>query len=164
MTLKQHRNFSGGKMKFAPVLVLALSIFASGQFAEARGRSCKKSECAVQITVSRAEQTLTLKAEGISEKWRVSTGRPGMATPSLETNPDGRMYNDYVMSVGTLRVKHVVFLRGGFAIFGVTSRAQENKLGQAVSYGGIRLDLKNAALLQDVVKSYGVNNTWVSIR
>ena len=58
---------------------------------------------------------------------------------------------------------YAVFLQGGYAIHG-TTMGNFLKLGTKASHGCIRLHPDNAKVFNALVKTVGLQETWISIK
>jgi hypothetical protein len=115
----------------------------------------------VHVTISKSQQQMAVSIDGgPSYRWAVSTGRPGLDTPSgnfrairLEQVYYSKKYDDAPMP-------NAVFFHGGYAIHGTL---EERNLGRPVSHGCVRLMRANAAVLFDAVRSQGMSRTHIVV-
>jgi lipoprotein-anchoring transpeptidase ErfK/SrfK len=135
-----------------------------------RSAKCQGKECAIYIEINKTKQQVKIYIDGDKEyKWKVSTGLPKYETPKFNKNPDGRMYKAYTSTKypggdyqGLGNMPYAIFISGGFAIHG-TPKGNWPLLGQKASHGCIRIHPDNAKILYDLVKQYGISDTWFSI-
>jgi hypothetical protein len=132
---------------------------------------CQQLECNVYAQVVKSEQKLYLYINGVVQNvWAVSTGKEGHETPLMNTAPNGRIYDSYSSSAypggdynGLGNMPYAVFIQGGFAVHG-TGEPNWPFLGTKASHGCIRLHPDNAKIFNRLVRSVGVQNTWVSVQ
>lgn len=149
-------------------LETGLPAFVAPKFSEAP--KCRKFDCPLYAIVDKSTQTLKLYVRGSLEyTWLVSTGVAGYGTPNWEGQPNGRIYQAYSSKKfpggdykGLGNMPYAVFLFGGFAIHGTTV-GNFAKLGKPASHGCIRLHAENGKIFNQLVRQFGVQNTWVSI-
>ncbi len=124
--------------------------------------SLQASNAGVLVAVNEQTQTMSVTIEGLETyRWKVSTGRAGMATPTgtfrpfrMERDHFSKEWDDSPMPYS------IFFTPDGHAIHGTLSTW---RLGKPVSHGCIRLDPRNAAILYDIVTAEGLGNTQVVI-
>ncbi len=127
--------------------------------------------CGVYAQVVKNRQEMYLYVGGrYQATWKVSTGREGFRTPNFETHPNGRIYNRYSSITfpggdynGLGNMPYAVFISGGFAFHG-TPQGNWGNLGRPASHGCIRLHPDNAWRLNNLIRQYGVSNTWVTVQ
>lgn len=114
----------------------------------------------VSIDVSIARQSLTIRFPGGSYSTLISSARPGFQTvtgcfshPHLERMHYSKKYDNAPMP-------HSMFFYGGYAIHGTYDEAH---LGRPASHGCVRVSLRDAAYLYDIVESYGARNTRICV-
>jgi len=135
-------------------LRLAAALAAAILFAAAPARAD------LLIQVDKATQQMTVSADGeLLYTWPVSTGRDGYDTPNGAFNPlwmdrDHRSeeWDDAPMPYS------MFFTKQGHAIHGTF---EVRHLGQPVSHGCVRLSVKNASILWELVKQHKMANTMV---
>ena len=128
-----------------------LALLAFGQVARAN----------ILINVDKTTQRMTVTVDGeLRYTWPVSTGRAGYDTPSgtfwvLAKDKDHRSkeYDDAPMPYS------IFFTTAGNAVHGTNHRG----LGQPLSHGCVRLSVKNAATLWDLVSKEALYSTVVQI-
>lgn len=136
-----------------------------------KANACVRQDCPVYIYVSKSAQRLTLYVDGYARgTWAVSSGMAGHETPDFDRHPDGRIYTRYTSTKypegdynGLGNMPYAVFIQGGFAIHG-TPRGNWARLGRPASHGCIRIHPDNAQYINSLVRSYGVRNTWITVR
>jgi hypothetical protein len=127
------------------------------------------SNCPVVARISLGNQVMILSVEGqVVGQFATSTGVGGR-TPRWSGHPDGRIFTAHTSSRykggdynGLGNMPYAVFLFGGFAIHG-TPRGNWSRLGSKASHGCIRIHPRNAQYFNQIVRSYGPRNVWVSI-
>ncbi len=115
----------------------------------------------ILISVDKTTQRMTVTVDGrLLYTWPVSTGKPGYDTPNgtfwaLAKDKDHRSkeYDDAAMPYS------IFFTRTGNAVHGTTSRG----LGRPLSHGCVRLSVKNAAILWDLVSKQALYSTVFQI-
>jgi hypothetical protein len=112
------------------------------------------------IKVDKSSQQMTVSADGKPlYTWPVSTGRARYNTPSGEYKPLGMDRHHYSREWDDAPMPYSIFFtEEGHAIHGTL---EQRSLGRAVSHGCVRLSVKNAAILWDLVKEQGKANTKV---
>lgn len=133
--------------------------------------SCYQIGCKIWIRVSKSEQQLYLYIDGaLQNTWPVSTGINGRNTPNFETHPNGRIYDKYSSTKypggdynGYGNMPFVVFIERGFAIHG-TPKSNWAKLGKKASHGCVRVHPDNAFKINRLVRTYGIQNVWISVQ
>ena len=108
-----------------------------------------------------SEQHMTVFWDGEKRyNWKVSTARRGKVTPRgrwkakwLSRHHRSSRYNGAPMP-------YSIFYDGNFAVHGTN---QIKRLGRPASAGCIRLHPENAAVLFNLTKNYGLENTVVSV-
>lgn len=135
------------------------------------GPECYRASCRVYAKVVKSEQRLYLYVDGsLVDTWLVSTGVSGHNTPDFDTHPSGRIYDKYSSNKypggdynGLGNMPYVVFIRGGFGIHGTPS-GNWPKLGRPASHGCIRVHPDNGFKFNRLVRSAGINNTWITVQ
>jgi hypothetical protein len=117
----------------------------------------------VVITVDQASQRMLVTVDGATRyDWPVSTGRAGYNTPDGTFRPNRMEAMHYSNEYEEAPMPHSIFFDlNGHAIHGFSDTPH---LGMAVSHGCVRLSPANAAVLFDVVKAEGMDNTTVIVR
>lgn len=131
---------------------------------------CYREGCAVWLDIDKATQTARLYVEGQLEgEFLVSTGT-GNKTPNFDQHPNGRIYDRYTSTKfpggnykGLGNMPYAVFIRGGFAVHG-TPEGNWPKLGTKASHGCIRMHPDNGKIFNQLVRHYGVQDTWITVR
>ena len=115
----------------------------------------------ILISVDKTTQRMTVSVDGaVRYTWPVSTGRPGYDTPNgtfwaLAKDKDHRSkeYDNAPMPYS------IFFTKMGNAVHGTRDRG----LGRPVSHGCVRLSVKNAAILWDLVSKEALYSTVLQI-
>ena len=114
----------------------------------------------VLITIDKTHQKMTIFVDGERKyEWRVSTGRPGYATPSgtyAATSMNEVWYSKEWDNAPM--PNSIFFTKAGHAIHG---SFEVKKLGKAASHGCVRISPTNAATLYGLVGKNGLENTQV---
>lgn len=133
---------------------------------------CKEKECIVFAAIDKKKQMLYLYILGeVKDSFKVSTGKgKKYETPEMSRHPAGPVLIKYTSRkfpggnyMGLGNMPYAVFVKGGFAIHGTTP-GNFSKLGNRASHGCIRLHPDNAKVFNALVKTVGLQQTWVSIR
>jgi lipoprotein-anchoring transpeptidase ErfK/SrfK len=112
------------------------------------------------ISVDKSAQQMTVTVDGQQRYvWPVSTGGHGYDTPSGDFKPF-RMEKDHFSDEydEAPMPYSIFFTKIGHAIHGTY---EQRNLGRAVSHGCVRLSVKNAATLWELVKRQKMANTTV---
>jgi lipoprotein-anchoring transpeptidase ErfK/SrfK len=114
----------------------------------------------ILINIDKSRQQMAVLVDGIEKySWPVSTGKYGYSTPSGTFTPTSMNEVWYSTQWDNSPMPHsIFFLKDGHAIHG--SNDVKN-LGKPVSHGCVRISPANAAILYDLVKSNGMENTKV---
>jgi hypothetical protein len=116
----------------------------------------------ILISVDKSAQRMTVTVDGQPRyNWPVSTGRPGYDTPN-GTFTAFRMDKDHRSEEwdNAPMPFSIFFTATGDAVHGTY---EQRSLGRAVSHGCVRLSVKNAAILWDLVKRETVWSTTVQV-
>src|SRR3974390_410025 len=136
----------------APVSVAILLLFTLLQAAHAA--------LLVEINKSTQQMTITLNNERIFD-WPVSTGAGGYDTPSGNFRPFRMEIDHYSDEWDNAPMPYSIFFTDtGVAVHGTY---EQRSLGAAVSHGCVRLSVKNAATLWNLVKQEKMANTSVVV-
>jgi len=134
--------------------------------------TCKEKDCLLYAEIDKSKQLLYLYLLGEPiDTFKVSTGlAKKYETPAMSLRPNGPILTKYTSKKfpggnyqGLGNMPYAVFLKGGYAIHGTTT-GNFAKLGTRASHGCIRLHPDNAKVFNALVKTVGLNNTWVSIK
>jgi lipoprotein-anchoring transpeptidase ErfK/SrfK len=114
----------------------------------------------ILINIDKSRQQMTVFVDGIEKySWPVSTGKYGYSTPSGTFTPTSMNEMWYSKQWDNSPMPHsIFFLKDGHAIHG--SHEVKN-LGKPVSHGCVRISPENAAILYELVKTNGMENTKV---
>ncbi|HEY6062414.1 MAG TPA: L,D-transpeptidase [Chitinophagaceae bacterium] len=132
---------------------------------------CRERECPLFAAINKSKQMLYLFIDGeLKDSFPVSTGMKKYRTPDLNVRPSGPLFTKYTSRKfpggnykGLGNMPYAVFVRGGYAIHGTTP-GNFSKLGTVASHGCIRLHPDNARIFYELVKLFGLDHTWVSVR
>ena len=132
--------------------------------------TCKEGACGLYAHVIKARQIMYLYVDGeLKDSFDISTGLKEYSTPELAMHPNGPIFTKYTSRKfpggnykGLGNMPYAVFIKGGYAIHGTTT-GNLKKLGQQASHGCIRLHPNNARLFYEMVKVFGLKNTWVKV-
>src|SRR6516164_4618960 len=134
---------------WAPLAAALLSLLASAAGAH------------VLINVDKSTQQMTVSVDGAPRyRFTVSTGRPGLGTPSGTFHPERMEPVWFSKEYYNSPMPHSIFFHGGFAIHG---SYEIDRLGGPASHGCIRLHPQNAATLFALVKQQGVGATIIVV-
>jgi lipoprotein-anchoring transpeptidase ErfK/SrfK len=134
--------------------------------------ACQGKDCLLYVEIDKSRQQLYLYLMGeLKDSFAVSTGKgKKYETPNMDLQPRGPVLTKYTskkfpggnyMKLGNM--PYAVFLRGGYAIHGTTP-GNFAKLGTRASHGCIRVHPDNAKVLNSLVKTVGLQQTWVRIK
>jgi len=135
-------------------LRLAAALAAAILFAAAPARAD------LLIQIDKAAQQMSVSADGqLLYTWPASTGRDGYDTPNGAFNPLWMDREHYSEEWDDAPMPYSIFFtKQGHAIHGTY---EVRHLGQPVSHGCVRLSVKNASILWDLVKQHKMANTMV---
>jgi len=115
----------------------------------------------VLINVDKSAQQMTVSVDGAQRyRFTVSTGRPGLGTPSGTFRPERMELTWFSKKYYNSPMPHSIFFHGGFAIHG---SYEINALGGPASHGCIRLHPDNAATLYALVQQQGMEATTIVV-
>jgi L,D-transpeptidase catalytic domain len=133
----------------ASLLAALASLFASAAGAN------------VLINVDKTTQSMTVSVDGAARyRFTVSTGRPGLGTPSGTFHPERMEPVWFSKEYYNSPMPHSIFFHGGFAIHG---SYEIDALGGPASHGCIRLHPDNAATLYALVEREGLGATTIVV-
>ena len=114
----------------------------------------------ILINIDKTHQQMTVFVDGIEKySWPVSTGRYGYSTPSGTFTPTSMNEVWYSKQWDNSPMPHsIFFMKDGHAIHG---SHEVKTLGKPVSHGCVRISPENAAILYDLVKTNGMQDTKV---
>ncbi|MEO5805089.1 L,D-transpeptidase [Devosia sp.] len=116
----------------------------------------------VSIVVDISDQSMAVSVDGdVQYRWDVSTGKRGYHTPTGNYEPIRMARRYYSKKYDNAPMPYSIFFHGGYAIHGTTHL---RALGTPASHGCVRLDPENAAVLYELVREYGPDNTAIQIR
>jgi hypothetical protein len=115
----------------------------------------------VLINVDKSSQQMTVAVDGAPRyRFTVSTGRPGLGTPSGTFRPERMELTWFSKKYYNSPMPHAIFFHGGFAIHGSYEISQ---LGGPASHGCIRLHPDDAASLYALVEQQGMEATTIVV-
>jgi hypothetical protein len=115
----------------------------------------------VLINVDKSSQQMTVAVDGAQRyRFTVSTGRPGLGTPSGTFHPERMEPTWFSKEYYNSPMPHSIFFHGGFAIHG---SYEINALGGPASHGCIRLHPEDAATLYALVQQQGMGATTIVV-
>src|SRR6476620_2749410 len=134
----------------APLIAATVSVLALGQAAQAD----------LLIAVDKSTQRMTVAVNGQRMyDWPVTTGGSGYDTPGGTFKPFRMEIDHYSDEYDNAPMPYSIFFtQTGNAIHGTY---EQRNLGHAVSHGCVRLSVKNAAMLWELVKREKMANTKV---
>lgn len=134
--------------------------------------TCREKDCLLFVEIDKSKQLMYVYLLGeLKDSFKVSTGlAKRYETPEMSLQPYGPILTKYSSKkypggnyMGLGNMPYVVFLRDGYAIHGTTTGSFA-KLGTKASHGCVRLHPDNAKVFNALVKTVGLNNTWVKIK
>src|SRR4030081_1294828 len=141
-------------MRFRFSLCAPLAAALMGLFASAAGAH-------VLINVDKSSQQMTVAVDGAPRyRFAVSTGRPGLGTPSGTFHPQRLEPTWSSKEYYNSPMPHSIFFHGGFAIHG---SYEISHLGGPASHGCIRLHPDNATTLYALVQQQGMEATTIVV-
>jgi hypothetical protein len=109
------------------------------------------------VNISKSQQQLAVSLDGTElYRWPVSTGRPGLETPSGSYHPIRLERKWYSRRYDWTPMPWSMFFYRGYAVHGTL---EARKLGRAVSHGCVRLQRANAETLFSLVREQGKSST-----
>jgi hypothetical protein len=137
------------------------SLFASFAAAVLMSMLASAAGAHVLINVDKSSQQMTVSVDGTPRyRYVVSTGRPGLGTPSGTFHPERMELTWFSKKYYNSPMPHSIFFHGGFAIHGSYEISQ---LGGPASHGCIRLHPDNAAELYELVQQQGMGATTIVV-
>ena len=134
----------------APLTAATVAVLTLGQAAYA--------ELLIKVDKSAQRMTVTVNGEQLYD-WPVTTGGSGYDTPSGSFKPFRMEIDHYSDEYDNAPMPYSIFFtQTGNAIHGTY---EQRNLGHAVSHGCVRLSVKNAATLWELVKQEKMANTKV---
>jgi hypothetical protein len=115
----------------------------------------------VLVSVDKSSQQMTVSVDGAPRyHFTVSTGRPGLGTPSGTFHPQRMEPTWFSKEYYNSPMPHSIFFHGGFAIHG---SYEIDALGGPASHGCIRLHPDDAATLYGLVQEQGMAATTIVV-
>ena len=134
----------------APITFAAFAVLTLGQAAHA--------DLLIAVDKSTQRMTVTVNGQQMYD-WPVTTGGSGYDTPSGAFKPFRMEIDHYSDEYDNAPMPYSIFFtQTGNAIHGTY---EQRNLGHAVSHGCVRLSVKNAATLWELVKQEKMANTKV---
>ena len=134
----------------APIIVAVFAVLTLGQAAHA--------DLLIAVDKSTQRMTVTVNGQQMYD-WPVTTGGSGYDTPSGTFKPFRMEIDHYSDEYDNAPMPYSIFFtQTGNAIHGTY---EQRNLGHAVSHGCVRLSVKNAATLWELVKREKMANTKV---
>jgi hypothetical protein len=134
----------------APIIVAVFAVLTLGQAAHA--------DLLIAVDKSTQRMTVTVNGQQMYD-WPVTTGGSGYDTPSGTFKPFRMEIDHYSDEYDNAPMPYSIFFtQTGNAIHGTY---EQRNLGHAVSHGCVRLSVKNAAMLWELVKREKMANTKV---
>lgn len=111
--------------------------------------------------VSLSAQTMTVSENGITRyRWKVSTGRPGHATPTGSWRAKWASLHHRSRKYDNAPMPYAIFFNGGYAVHATYDLKH---LGRPASHGCVRLHPDNAAQFFALAREIGLGNTRILI-
>ncbi len=124
--------------------------------------AAERADAQVLVRIDRASQSMEVSVDGYDRySWRVSTGRPGLATPAGVFHPQSMAVRWFSRKYYNSPMPHAIFFHGGIAVHG---SYEIRGLGAPVSHGCVRLHPANAAVLFSLVRQEGMRNTTIVVQ
>ncbi len=116
----------------------------------------------VDVRIDLSKQKMDIIVVGYHEyTWDISTARRGYKTPTGDFRVNWMTPMHYSEQYDMSPMPHSIFFHQGIAIHGTE---EIKRLGRPASHGCIRLHPKNARILYQLVKIYGMGNTKISVK
>ncbi len=128
--------------------------------ARARSGFFGANKSVILVYIDKTSQQMTVSLDGEERyRWPVSTGRAGYSTPSGTYTATSMNEIWYSKEFDNAPMPHAVFfIKDGHAIHGTF---EVKSLGKPVSHGCVRISPENAAILYELVRENGLENTKV---
>jgi hypothetical protein len=134
----------------APIIVAVFAVLTLGQAAHA--------DLLIAVDKSTQRMTVTVNGQQMYD-WPVTTGGSGYDTPSGTFKPFRMEIDHYSDEYDNAPMPYSIFFtQTGNAIHGTN---EQRNLGRPVSHGCVRLSVKSAAALWELVKQQKMANTTV---
>lgn len=116
----------------------------------------------VDVYIDKSSQRMIVAVDGVHRyTWKISTGKPGYATPSGTFQPFRMEPDHFSTEWDNAPMPHSIFFTyRGHAIHG---SPYTRRLGRAVSHGCVRLAPQDAATLYSLVGQLGMAQTRILI-
>ena len=141
-------------------IYVALVLFPVTAHAGSGFFGAEASRAAVLVYIDKTNQQMTVSLDGAERyRWPVSTGRAGYSTPSGTYTATSMNEIWYSKEFDNAPMPHsIFFMKDGHAIHG---SFEVKNLGKPVSHGCVRISPQNAAILYELVRENGLENTKV---
>ena len=115
---------------------------------------------AILVYIDKTDQQMTVSLDNVEKyRWPVSTGKAGYSTPSGTYTATSMNEIWYSKEFDNAPMPHAIFfIKDGHAIHGTY---EVRNLGKPVSHGCVRISPQNAAILYELVRENGLENTKV---
>ena len=116
----------------------------------------------IVVLIDKPSQTMTVSVDGsVRYRWHVSTGATGFSTPAGTYKPFRMERMHYSREWDNAGMPHSIFFSSrGHAVHG----SNHPGLGRPASHGCVRLSLRNASTLYQLVNARGMGETTVIVR
>ena len=141
-------------------IYVALALFPVTARAGSGLFGAEPNRAAVLVYIDKTNQQMTVSLDGAERyRWPVSTGRAGYSTPSGTYTATSMNEIWYSKEFDNAPMPHsIFFMKDGHAIHG---SFEVKNLGKPVSHGCVRISPQNAAILYELVRENGLENTKV---
>jgi lipoprotein-anchoring transpeptidase ErfK/SrfK len=141
-------------------IYVALVLFPVTAHAGSGFFGAEANRAAVLVYIDKTNQQMTVSLDGAERyRWPVSTGRAGYSTPSGTYTATSMNEIWYSKEFDNAPMPHsIFFMKDGHAIHG---SFEVKNLGKPVSHGCVRISPQNAAILFELVRENGLENTKV---
>jgi lipoprotein-anchoring transpeptidase ErfK/SrfK len=141
-------------------IYVALVLFPVTAHAGSGFFGAEANRAAVLVYIDKTNQQMTVSLDGAERyRWPVSTGRAGYSTPSGTYTATSMNEIWYSKEFDNAPMPHsIFFMKDGHAIHG---SFEVKNLGKPVSHGCVRISPQNAAILYELVRENGLENTKV---
>jgi len=141
-------------------IYVALVLFPVTAHAGSGFFGAEANRATVLVYIDKTNQQMTVSLDGAERyRWPVSTGRAGYSTPSGTYTATSMNEIWYSKEFDNAPMPHsIFFMKDGHAIHG---SYEVKNLGKPVSHGCVRISPQNAAILYELVRENGLENTKV---
>jgi lipoprotein-anchoring transpeptidase ErfK/SrfK len=117
-----------------------------------------KAKADVRILIDVSDQVMVVETPHDRFIWPVSTGREGYSTPTGFYKPTRLVKMHYSKKYDDAPMPNSIFFHEGYAIH---ATYDVKRLGRPASHGCVRLAPRDAQWLYQMVKDYGMHNTYI---